>query len=309
MNSELEPDQLNGMRTSSFSRSSDNRTSSTMTLSNNLNPITNRFRNMNLNEKKGFHVEYFKKSKSGQCLSEESSSGKDEVKIEKKKSLTSPNERRKLNQNNIEDKLLILAQKNLDKRLSYSQLMIKREKALLLEQLMDTQAVNGDNLDREYVMCEFEVRETLSTSRIRTAAHLKDCSTRSIDVGHQKKNVFDKFIEQKRRNLPSYLKHNTRQSTASFYDLKKVIERIRRVNSTNRKICSRYQKHCKAEQRAQYYVSNKYLFKTFPELSQTLAAQQSLAQPSDEHDPAQNLILTNQETKIGNQISLPTIES
>lgn len=206
------------MTTNSLSRNSAS-TSSTMVINNNMEFISSKFKRINLNQKKGFYVEYFKKSDSGEYYKPKEE--RDDIKLEKKKSLMSPNERRKLNQNNIEDKLLVLAQKNLEKRLGYSQLLIKREKILLVEQLMDTKAVNGDNLDREQRLNELDIKQTISG----TAASFPDCSSQSIDmeIGHKNMNVFDKFIDQKRRNLPNYLKHNKKENSKSFYDLKKVI--------------------------------------------------------------------------------------
>lgn len=204
----------------------DDRTGSILNFGQNLDKITNKFTDLNLNKKKGFYVEYFKKANSGQDSgSNKPYSSKEEFKIEKKKSLMSPNERRKLNQNNIENKLLVLKQKSLDKRLNYSQLLIKREKILLFEQLMENQAVNSDDLDYDNSLNDSNFSQT---NRVRTAANLKDCSTQSIDmeIGQKNKNVFDKFIDQKRRNLPNYLKHNTKQTTKSFYDLKKVIGKL-----------------------------------------------------------------------------------
>lgn len=200
-----------------FSQNWDDRTSSNLNFNKNLDAITKQVTDLHLNKRKGYYVEYFKKPDSNKPFS-----SKEEIKIEKKKSLMSPNERRKLNQNSIEDKLLILKQKSLEKRLSYSQLMMKREKILLFEQLMETQTVNSDNIDYENSLNFNE------SNRVRTAANLFDCSSQSIDmeIGFKNKNVFDKFIDQKRRNLPNYLKHNTKQSTKSFYDLKKVIGKL-----------------------------------------------------------------------------------
>lgn len=55
------------------------------------------------------------------------SSGVEDVKKDDKRPMTN-NERRKLNLNNVEDKLLSLARRDLDRRLNYSQLLLKREK-------------------------------------------------------------------------------------------------------------------------------------------------------------------------------------
>ncbi|CAF0832519.1 unnamed protein product [Brachionus calyciflorus] len=258
-------------RNSSLSNSRSNSTSS---MSQNDPILTiHKLKNLNLTEKKNLFVENCKKSQETlRTLNENEESSKPE----KRKTIMSANERRKLNQNYIEDKLLGIARKDLDRQLSYSQLLIKREKTILMEQLMDTQAVNGACLTTNRFNENSGTSSDFMTNRVRTAISLNDPSMRSIEVelGQQNCNVFDKFIDQKRRNFPGYLKHsNNLKYSLPIYEFDKVIEKIHKVNNLNRKICTKYKTHRKAEQRAQNFMTNKYLFKTFPELSQTILNQ------------------------------------
>lgn len=181
-----------------------------------------KFRNMSLNEKRNLYVENFKQSKTRPSVAATVQNFPLDI---KKKNIMSLNEKRKLNQNYVEDKLLLIARKDLDKQLTYSQLLIKREKSILLDQLMETKAVNATNVKSKSAV--FSASSTLPT-RIRTAITYKDSSLKSIEVepGHQNVNVFDKFVDQKRRNFPGYLKHsNALKYSLPIYDIDQVIGR------------------------------------------------------------------------------------
>ena len=133
------------------------------------------------------------------------------------KKIASYNERKTINQNNVQDRLLTIKRKYLDRQLDYNQMQIKRERSLLLDQYLEAKAANY-NYTRFKSNSENVVDDTndAKSSKFYRSKFLNNAqsnidlmppqSTTNGETDQQQKNVSvsEKFVEQQRKYLPSY---------------------------------------------------------------------------------------------------------
>lgn len=197
------------------------------------------------------------------------------------------NERRKNNQNNLEEKLLSLKLKDLERKQCNLQQAIKRERYKLLDQFMNSKANNMSYLRKSSEEPESNIdlsalqnapryvpkTEGQDTERFSKSSRSRRNSYSSFDTHDllkyanfinqppptPKPNNFSKiderFIDQKVKYFPSYLrKTNTLEATV---DIDTALNRIKNRMSANAQFCTKHKKHRLAQMKADLYNGSK----------------------------------------------------
>ena len=179
-----------------------------------------------------------------------------------KKMVMSRNERRKINQNNLEDKLLSLRIRDLERQQTNIQSHLKRERFKLLDHFLDSKADNlGYNKRKAEEENEVSVslvvralkahedaksyRSNLSESTVSLNLNnplfgdnkltlaippVLSAITQRAQINNHKSNshsnITERFIEQKSKYFPSYLKPRTKlRNSSSATDMDQIISK------------------------------------------------------------------------------------
>lgn len=209
-----------------------------------------------------------------------------------KKVVMTKNERRKNNQNNLEEKLLNLKLKDLENKQNSLQQAIKRERYKLLDQFMNSKANNmtfmqkrqnedinldlsnlrlnqkqlttigGDSLGDQTERYSKSSRSRNSFSSFHTADLLKYASFINQPPPTPKPNNFSKiderFIDQKIKYFPSYLRKT--KSSMVTADVETALNRVKLMSTMNRQFCTKHKKHRLAQIKADLYNGSKEMF-------------------------------------------------
>lgn len=127
--------------------------------------------------------------------------------------MVSSNEKKKMNRVLLEGKLLDLARQDLDKQLERRQSQMKRETAMLMDQYMDHKATNYSTL---YKKKEFDEPFKIIQDQNASSTKLPDNSElhKLIIKEESHYNIYEKFVEQKRKYYPNYLKQPNKFRTS-----------------------------------------------------------------------------------------------
>jgi len=240
------------------------------------------------------------------------------------------NERRKTNQNNLEDKLLEIKKKELDRQSANLQQQIKRDRYKLLDQFLDSKAENLNfmkknltedlqDMDLKTVFNSLENSTKPRLAGIHSASksssskpsekfklqsilkpkssniRVKSASTESHDTQDRFKmnpifniqtffkpndnfnsNVTARFIEQKSKYFPSYLKKAKKTKiSVSATEIDKVLEKAAVLNQTA--FCTKHKKHRLAQIKADLYKTSKDLFGNDDQTGNDLVAEAEAA--------------------------------
>lgn len=133
------------------------------------------------------------------------------------KMMVTNSEKRKVNENILQDKLLKLARKDLDMQLNRKQAQLKRERVILMDQYLDYKANNYKTLYKKKEFDSFtqSLPNSLVLPSLNNSRSVNSTSDLKLNVNQEiHYNIYEKFVEQKRKYFPSYLKNTNRLQTS-----------------------------------------------------------------------------------------------
>lgn len=213
--------------------------------------------------------------------------------------------RKQISLNSIEGRKFLLISSSLEKQLNITQTQLKRDKFMLLNQILETKAVNSnlensennkkDIFETSFGGSSFNMSHNIFSDRnlvssfaersFSERAHALFSQIPELSIKEYKNeiklneygkpyksyldSITEKFVDQKRTCYPSYLKKSN-NSSMTTNDVRKLVDRIKNINEMNRRTCSKYRNHLIKLNQAETYNQSKYLVKEFPEITDIL---------------------------------------